>query len=236
MGGPVVRTVGLNVRAVGLKARVAVASPALICALALAGCGLGPSLGATAGSRAPSGSSTATSSRAERPARSSAAGVPAADASAATAPAAVARADRTHELPTPAPRQTVIGGWRSPVQAVEVFADTYINWTAATVSERLQALAEVSVGQARSAMRLAAGETAHDYELRRGGIANEGVVEAIAPVRGSADRYAVVTRERTTASNTSAYRGLEPAWHVSLATVTRIRGGLWVLSAWQPEN
>ncbi|MGH2927139.1 MAG: hypothetical protein ACRDL8_02940, partial [Solirubrobacteraceae bacterium] len=110
------------------------------------------------------------------------------------------------------------------------------NWTAATVSQRLQALADVSVGQARSAMELAAGETARDYELRHGGIANQGVVEAVAPVRGSADRYAVVTRERTTASNSSAYRGLRPAWHVSLATVTRIRGGLWVLSAWQPEN
>ena len=51
-----------------------------------------------------------------------------------------------------------------------------------------------------------------------------------------ADQYAVVTRERTTAANTSAYRGLAPAWHVSLATVTQVSGGLWVLSAWQPEN
>lgn len=143
---------------------------------------------------------------------------------------------RTHELPTPAPAQTVPGGWRSPIQAVSVFAATYINWTAATVSLRLRALAEVSVGQARSAMSLAAAETAHDYELHRGGIANSGVVEAVAPVRDAANQYAVVTRERTTATNTSAYRGLQPAWHVSLATVTRVSGGLWVLSAWQPEG
>jgi hypothetical protein len=85
-------------------------------------------------------------------------------------------------------------------------------------------------------MSLAAAETAHDYELHRGGIANSGVVEAVAPVRDAANQYAVVTRERTTATNTSAYRGLQPAWHVSLATVTRVSGGLWVLSAWQPEG
>ena len=117
-----------------------------------------------------------------------------------------------------------------------MFASTYINWTATTVSARLQALAEVSVGQARSAMSLAASETAHDDELHRGGIANSGLVEAIAPVRGHTDQYAVVTRELTTAANTGAYRGLAPAWHVSLATVTHVSGGLWVLSAWQPEN
>jgi 5-deoxy-D-glucuronate isomerase len=134
------------------------------------------------------------------------------------------------------PRQTVPGGWRSPVQAVQVFAATYINWSAATVSARLQALADVSVGQARSAMSLAASETAHDRELHRGGVANSGVVEAIAPVRSRARQYAVVTRELTTAANSSAYRGLAPAWHVSLATVTQVPGGLWVLSAWQPEN
>lgn len=167
---------------------------------------------------------------------------PAAAASTAAAPtttstaALVARANRTHEYPAPAPRQTVVGGWRSPVQAVEVFADTYINWTATTVSDRLQALAEVSVGQARAAMSLAASETAKDYELRRSGVGNSGTVEAIAPLPGTADRYVVVTREATSASASSAYRGLAPAWHVSLATVARITGGLWVLSGWQPES
>jgi hypothetical protein len=130
----------------------------------------------------------------------------------------------------------VIGGWRNPVQAVQVFAATYINWTASTVSARLQALAEVSVGQARSAMSLAAAETAKDYELRRSGVANTGTVEAIAPLRSGSDQYVVVTRESTTATNSSAYRGLAPAWHVTLATVTRVTGGLWVLSDWQPET
>jgi hypothetical protein len=149
---------------------------------------------------------------------------------------AATQAVRAHEVPTPAPPQTVPGGWRDPVQAVQVFTATYINWTAATVSVRLKALAAVSVGQARSAMSLAASQTAGDYELRRGGIGNSGVVEAIAPVAGQRNEYAVVTREQTTATNTGAYRGLQTAWHVSLATVIRVDGGLWVLSAWQPES
>jgi hypothetical protein len=159
---------------------------------------------------------------------------------AATRPAAsrtaVARAQRTHEIPTPAPRPTAPGGWRSPVQAVQVFAQTYINWTAATVATHLRLLAEASVGQARSAMSLAAAQTGKDSDLQRGGIANAGNVEAIAPVTGQRNVYAVVTRERTTATNTSAYKGLAATWHVTLATVIQVEHGLWTLSGWQPES
>ena len=67
-----------------------------------------------------------------------------------------------------------------------------------------------------------------DYELQRGGIANSGTVEAVAPLPGRRDQYVVVTRERTTATDTTAYQGLRPAWHVALATVVRAharRGG-----------
>jgi hypothetical protein len=67
-------------------------------------------------------------------------------------------------------------------------------------------------------------------------VANSGTVEAVAPVRGRPHVYAVVTRERTSAARGGAYRGLAPAWHVSVATVTRLPDGLWVLSGWQPEN
>ena len=51
------------------------------------------------------------------------------------------------------------GGWRSPTQAVYVFATQYINWNSQDVSARLRALARVSVGQARSAVSAAASET-----------------------------------------------------------------------------
>jgi hypothetical protein len=119
---------------------------------------------------------------------------------------------------------------------VRAFATAYINWTAPNLTRRLRALAALSVGQARAAMTLAAAQTARDYELRRGGVANSGTVEAVAPIRGRANQFAVVTRELTTASASDAYRGLKPAWHVALATVTPAPDGGWTLSGWQPEN
>ena len=76
-------------------------------------------------------------------------------------------------------------------------------------------LASASIGQARSAMQLAAAQTAGDYELRRGGIANSGTVEAVAPLPASRNQYVVVTRESTTATADAAYQGLRPAWHVT---------------------
>ncbi len=100
----------------------------------------------------------------------------------------------------------------------------------------MRALATISVGQARAAVALLASQSAQDYELRRGGIANSGTVRAVAPVRGAGHEYAVVTVERTTATNTSAYDGLRPAWHLALATVARVRGGGWAVSSWQPES
>ncbi len=161
---------------------------------------------------------------------------PAARPSASSAAAKLAQAQLTHEYPSPPPRQTASRGQASPVVAIEAFATAYINWTAPTVAGQMRALAALSIGQARSEMALAAAQTAQDYELRRGGIANSGTVQAVAPVLGRRDQYAVVTRELTTAANTDAYQGLRPAWHVTLATVTQLSAGGWVLSAWQPEN
>jgi hypothetical protein len=100
----------------------------------------------------------------------------------------------------------------------------------------MRTLAAASIGQARSAMQLTAANTAQDYELRRGGVANMGTVEAIAPRLGSHDAYVVVTREQTTATNTNAYQGLRPAWHLTIATVQQVGPGAWVLSGWQPET
>ncbi len=152
-------------------------------------------------------------------------------------PSAVAQADATHEYPSrPPPRQTAARAAPSAVQAIRTFATAYINWNAQTVSARMRALATESVGQASAAMALAAAETADDYELRRGGIANSGTVEAVAPLSGHDNEYVVVTRESTSASSTAAYQGLAPAWHLALATVLELRPGRWVLSGWQPEN
>jgi hypothetical protein len=146
----------------------------------------------------------------------------------------IARA--THEYPSPRPpRERVIDASPTAIQALRAFATAYINWTADTVAADMRALAARSIGQARSALELAAAQTASDYELQRGGIANSGTVEAVAPLPGARDQFVVVTREQTTATNTTAYDGLRPAWHVALATRARA-GGAWVVSAWQPES
>jgi hypothetical protein len=192
-------------------------------AIGLAGCSLGAAAPGQTTSSASAGPGSSAASGSSAGAGSSVA-------------AMVARANRTHEVPTPPGGEPVAGGWRSPTQAVYVFATQYINWNSQDVSARLRALARVSVGQARSAASAAADETASDDELKRGQIANSGVVEAIAPVIGHRYEYAVATRERTTAATSDAYQGVAPAWHLALATVTRLAGGLWVLSDWQPEN
>ena len=152
-------------------------------------------------------------------------------------PSTVARAQTTHELATPRPRQTVAGpGAATKEQAVRRFARAYINWTADSVGRDMSDLASASIGQARSALQLAAAQTAGDYELKQGGIANSGTVEAVAPLTGSHSQYVVVTRESTTATADAAYQGLRPAWHVTVATVARLPSGGWVLSGWQPEG
>ena len=154
-----------------------------------------------------------------------------------TTPPKLAQAEKTHEYPSPPPPpETGTGGTGTAARAVRAFATAYINWTAATIARDMASLAAQSVGQARSAMTLAAAETADDYELQRGGIANHGTVEAVAPLPRKPGQYVVVTLESTSATNTTAYQGLRPAWHVALATVTEQQPGQWVVSAWQPEN
>jgi len=152
-------------------------------------------------------------------------------------PSPVAEANATHEYPSPAPpRQTATRPALGATAVITSFATAYINWSAETVSADMRSLAARSVGQARAAMTLAAAQTAGDYELQRGGIANSGTVEAVAPRSGHQHEYVVVTLESTTASDTTAYQGLKPAWHIALATVTEQRPGRWVVSGWQPEN
>ena len=156
---------------------------------------------------------------------------------ASTTASKLAQAEATHEYPSPPPpRQTPSQTAPTAIQAIHQFVAAYINWTAQTVAGDMRSLAAQSIGQARSAMALAAAETAGDYELLRGGIANQGTVEAVASLPGHNNQYVVVTLESTTATNTTAYQGLRPAWHVALATVTEQRPGAWVLSAWQPES
>jgi hypothetical protein len=150
---------------------------------------------------------------------------------------AVQQAQASHEYPSPPPPpQTAAGGSPTASAAIASFARAYINWSAQTVSADMRALAAASIGQARSAMQLAAAQIAGDYELQQGGIANSGQVEAVAPLLDGSGRYVVVTRELTTATATSAYQGLQPAWHLTIVSVAELGSGRWVVSGWQPEN
>ena len=158
-------------------------------------------------------------------------------AAATTEPSLVGRAQARHEYPSPpTPAEFPADPSRAAEAAVNAFATAYINWTAQSVAGEMHGLAERSVGQARAAMQLAAAQTGSDYELQRGGIANSGVVEAIAPLRSRRNQYVVVTRELTTARASTAYQGLAPAWHVAIATVTELGPGRWAVSGWQPEG
>jgi hypothetical protein len=140
-----------------------------------------------------------------------------------------------NEVPTaPGPMESASGA-HSPVAALSGFAARYINWNAADVAADLRELAHGSVGGARTAMQLAAAQIASDPEIAQDGIANSGTVEAVTPLRGGG-RYAIVTRERTTATATSAYDGLAPSWHLTLASVRREPDGSWVVSGWQPQS
>lgn len=155
------------------------------------------------------------------------------------------RAQATHELRSPAPRQHAPGSG-SPVLAIQQFAQQYVNWSAADVAARMRALARASVGQARSEMTLTAAQVQQDRTLGQAGIANHGTVEAVARLRRRRGRFVVVTREWTTARYTTAYQGLAPSWHVTLATVARVSGvggrgrgrrpQRWVVTVWQPQS
>lgn len=140
--------------------------------------------------------------------------------------------------PAPAPPAQQPNPYDSPLagELLVAFATAYINWNAHTVVADMRRLAAESVGQARSAMEMAAAETARDYELQRGGIANSGRVEAVAPLTNSGSRWVIVTRERTTATNSSSYQGLAPAWHVIVAAVVELSPGRWAVSLWQPQS
>lgn len=152
-------------------------------------------------------------------------------------PSAIALAQARHQYPAPPPPpERAAAASSTAASAVRDFASAYINWEAGTVSSDLRRLAQRSIGEARAAMELAAAQTASDYELRADGIANHGEVEAVARLPGHPDEYVVVTREQTTATGTSAYEGLAPAWHVALASVAELGPGAYAVSAWQPQS
>lgn len=121
----------------------------------------------------------------------------------------------------------------TPRQAIANFDALYVNWTYRTLAAQQRRLARSSVGAASNAQQRAAAQTPLDYELRRGRVENRGSVVAIAPAR-VAGRYIVVSYERTTTARTPSNVG--SSYHVTVATVQRLRMGGWAVSSWQPQS
>jgi hypothetical protein len=138
-----------------------------------------------------------------------------------------------HEGSAPAqPQSAPVSPAASPRQAVERFAEGYINWSYATLAADQQRLAASAVGEARASELQARQQTERDTALARGGVFNSGSVITASLVNGSRDVWVCVTREQT--GGTSEYAALAAAYHVTLATVQRVPGG-WAVSAWRPE-
>jgi hypothetical protein len=122
----------------------------------------------------------------------------------------------------------------TPQQALEHFAQLYVNWNASTVRAHQLALAAISVGAARLTSEQAAAHVQGDAAVGQDSISNSGQVVSIAKGTGSAQGdWVIVTKERT--SGAHGYRNLPAQLHVTYAQVTAAGGG-WVVSSWQPQS
>ena len=131
------------------------------------------------------------------------------------------------EAPAREPAQT-------PTQAIESFAELYINWSYRTLQAQERALAAMAVGQARQSELAAAAQVTRDSTIAQGHIYNSGSVVAIGAQLGrGGGHYALVTKEQT--GGDQQYAGLPAAYHVTLVTVVRQAEG-WSVSLWQPES
>jgi hypothetical protein len=123
---------------------------------------------------------------------------------------------------------------RTPQQALERFAELYINWNASSARAHQLALAAISVGAARLTSEQAAAHVQGDAAIGQDSISNSGQVVSIARGTGSAQGYwVIVTRERT--GGARGYGSLPAQVHVTYALVSAAGGG-WVVSSWQPQS
>jgi hypothetical protein len=125
-------------------------------------------------------------------------------------------------------------GLPTPHAALERYARTYLNWTAANVIQIQRALAAISLDQARAQALQAAASAARDPKLTSSHLANHGQILAIAPGEGpAAGHWVILTSEQTTGDGD--YQGLPPTLHVIYAQLSNSGRG-WIVSEWAPQN
>jgi hypothetical protein len=148
-----------------------------------------------------------------------------------------ATAQNTGETPAPLPptaqSQAPSAPAATPEQAIRQFALLYVNWTWRTLPTHLRQLAALSVGAARLAEQHAAAAASRDSEIASTHVYNRGQIVSIAPSRTQPGEWVIVTREQT--GGNAQYDGLQPSWHVTLATLAHLPNG-YSVSRWLPQN
>ncbi len=143
------------------------------------------------------------------------------------------RGEPAAPAPIPPGRQLAREPRASPREALDAFAEVYVNWSYQNLAARQRLLAANSVGPARIAERQAAAASTSDPAIRRGQIRNSGRVLAIAPDTIRRGYWVITTLERT--SGNTEYHGLPAGYHVTLARVAEIHYG-YAVSEWLPQS
>ena len=141
--------------------------PALVAAVALAGCGITDPYthnavhSSTTTSAARAGATTGT----------------------VTDPSEPAPSQPTTTAASGVTAGTSSSGAATPRQALRLYARLYVNWTATTIGAHQRQLAAISQGTARAAALQAAASYSRDPELENSHVANTGAIVSIAPGR-----------------------------------------------------
>ena len=143
------------------------------------------------------------------------------------------RGEPTAPAPTPPGTQLAREMRASPREALEAFAELYVNWSYENLPARQRLLAAMSVGSARAAEQQAAASSEGDPAIRSGRIRNSGRVVALVPDAIRPGYWVITTLERT--SGSTQYHGLPAGYHVTLARVAEIHGG-YAVSEWLPQS
>ena len=222
------------------RPKLTAAAAAVLCATALAGCGLSNPYQGKRTAAHSAASSTTTSTR-----TTTTAAATTTTATTATLPRTTpsnlnadppGERDGTVPAAVRAAENRVRAGAGSPTAraAVKRYARLYINWTAATLQGHQRTLAKLAIGAARLQAQQAAAAGATNPQLKQDHVSNRGEVVSISPGSRPAEGLWVIVTSETTGGQ-GQYQGLPAELHITYAKVTHTRQG-WVISQWMPQT